>query len=163
MRRVRLLNRALWALLALVVLGTAGWLGVELARIHAPADPLAVPRLAVAPLPSELALADAPGRNPFDPSGAPWRPAEPQARAQGGALQGVVILPGKRGVMTSSGFVAAGEDFAGGKLKQIEPHRVVVEGGAGERVIPLGEDHSELLQQLLPGHGAREVQGRQTR
>jgi hypothetical protein len=154
MSRLRLFNRALWALLGLVVLGTAGWLGIQLARLHAPADALAVPRLTVAPLPSELALADAPGRNPFDPSGVPWRPSETLARAQAGALQGVVILPGKRWVMTSSGVVAVGEDIADGKLKRIEARRVVVAAGAGERVIPLGEDNSDLLKQLFPGPGA---------
>lgn len=164
MRQVRLLNRWLWVVLALVILGGAGWLGAELARVHAPAEPLAVPRLVLAPLPAETALAEAPQRNPFDPSGAPWFPTTAPLRISGGGeLQGIVILPGKRGVMTSKGFVAAGEDFAGGRIEKVERHRVVIRSGAGERVIPIGAERAQLLQKLMRGSDAPGAEGRPAR
>jgi len=150
LNRVQIANRALWGLVALTLVAAGAGLGLEQVRLHAAVEPLPVPRPVLAPMPKAGALADAAQRNPFDPSGAPWRLAEAKAAAvaQKSEVLGVVMLPGRRGVMTAGGFVAVGEDFGGGKLKQVQSHVIVVALGAEERRIELGGKELELLRKL---------------
>jgi hypothetical protein len=148
-------NRALFVLATIAAVATAAvpWLvptSVDFARSD---KAVQVPRVSD---PGVRRLeARAPSRNPFDRAGSRWTPpddtgeaASIQPDAENANASGVLHIGPLRGVFTGDGFVAVGESFGPGRLKEVAPGRIVVETPDGERVLPLDGSRDQRLETL---------------
>lgn len=94
-------------------------------------------------------------RNPFDPSGARWRaerdeeePTQPTADSSQTSVNGVVRMGPVRGVLTSKGFVAVGEQLNGGRLVDVGVGRLILSTPEGREEIPLAGSRRERIKQM---------------
>lgn len=142
--------RSLWLAFAVVTAMLVGLLLYRLAGVFS-VDEATMPRFIpmstdrVAPS-FGVAL---PGKNPFDPTGAPWTAVqEGGSQAGAGHLKGVVLLPGAQFVLTESGLVKPGAELAEGKLLAVSSGGVLVEAAGRQEQIPVAASKRVRLNDL---------------
>jgi hypothetical protein len=112
-----------------------------------------LPQTQTAPA-SDMAVAEGQGgRNIFDPAGQPWLAPQSKtsaAKADSGpqTVRGIMILPGWRGVITGSGFVAEGESLNGQAIQNIEQGKVRLNSSQGSSEIDINQERRQRLESL---------------
>ncbi|TAH32239.1 MAG: hypothetical protein EYC62_09450 [Alphaproteobacteria bacterium] len=94
-------------------------------------------------------------RNMFDPSGQTWQASmrKPKVKGAGGPqvvgeVNGLINIPGVKGVMAGNKFVPVGGSVDGGSLESVDMGQIKINTPQGTKEIDINQNRNQLRQSI---------------